>query len=146
MEHYITSQLKAMTQMMEIFRMVRILYSGEAEDYAESRMRVSAIRESFKAQVLTSEGGPKKINSLMLTQLDCLTEMVTDSYRQGLIVQSATLNGIMSEMASLSESLRSLIRCEVRLEKQLSPQKYSGSSSEDDFYSTMKAGNSGNKV
>lgn len=146
MEHYITSQLKAMTQMMEIFRMVRILYSRESEDCSQSRMRVSAVRESFKAQVLTSEGGPKKINSLMLTQLDYLTEMVTDSYRQGLIINSTNLNSVMSEMAALSESLRSLIRCEVRLEKQLSPQKYSGSSSEDDFYSNMKAGTSGGKV
>lgn len=132
--------------MMEIFRLVRILYSGETEDYAETRMRVSAIRESFKAQGLTPEGGPKKINSLMLTQLDCLTEMVTDSYRQGLIIQSTNLNGVMSEMAALSESLRSLIRCEVKLEKHLSHQKYSGSSSEDDFYSTMKAGTSSSKV
>lgn len=110
MEHYITSQLKAMTQMMEIFRMVRILYSGESEDCSQSRMRVSAVRESFKAQVLTSEGGPKKINSLMLTQLDSLTEMVTHSYRQGLIINSTNLNSVMSEMAALSESLRSLIQ------------------------------------
>lgn len=145
MEHYVTSQLKAMTQMMEMFRTVRILYSGDPEDCSQSRMRVSAVRESFKAQVLTTEGDPKKINSLMLTQLDYLTEMVTDSYRQGLIINSTNLNSVMSDMASLSESLRSLIRCEVRLEKQLSPQKYSGSSSEDDFYSSMKAGSSGGK-
>lgn len=126
--------------------MVRILYSGETEDCAENRMRVSAIRESFKAQVLCTEGEPKKINSLMLSQLDCLYDMITDSYSQGLITQSTNLNGIMSEITSLSEGLRSLIRCEVNLERQLSPQKYSGSSSEDDFYSTMEAGSSKTKV
>lgn len=126
--------------------MVRILYTGESEDCSQARMRVSAVRESFKAQVLTTDGNPRKINSLMLTQIDYLTEMVTDSYRQGFIINSTNLNCVMAEMASLSESLRGLIRCEVNLEKQLSPQKYSGSSSEDDFYSSMKAGSSGGKV
>lgn len=126
--------------------MVRVLYTGDNEDCSQARMRVSAVRESFKAQVLTAEGGPKKINSLMLTQVDYLNEMVTDSYRQGFIINSTNLNCVMTEMASLSESLRGLIRCEVNLEKQLSPPKYSGSSSEDDFYSCMKAGSSGGKV
>lgn len=126
--------------------MARILYSGDNEDCSQSRMRVSAVRESFKAQLLTTEGNPKKINTLMLTQLEYVKEMITDSYGQGLIINSTNLNGVMSEMTALAESLRSLIRCVIRLEKQLSPQKYSGSSSEDDFYSSMTAGSSGGKV
>lgn len=146
MEHYVTSQLKVMAQMMEIFRMARILYSGDNEDCCQSRMRVSAVRESFKAQLLTTEGNPKKINTLMLTQLEYVKEMITDSYGQGFIINSTNLNGVMSEMTALAESLRSLIRFDIRLEKQLSPQKYSGSSSEDDFYSSMTAGSSGGKV
>lgn len=147
MEQYITSQMKAMTQIMEIFRMARLLYSGETEDCSENRMKISAVRESFKAQVLNSEGGPKKINSVMLNQLDCLYDMIIPSYNQGLIISSTNFSGIVKEIAALSEVLRSLIRCEVNLERQLSPQKYSGSSSEsDEFYSSMKAGSSKNKV
>lgn len=53
--------------------------------------------------------------------------------------------GVVSEIAALTEGLRSLIKCE-HLERQLSPPKYSGSSSEgDDFYSAMKSDSSKKK-
>lgn len=147
MENYIMSQMKAMTQIMEIYRMARLIYSGESDDCAENRMRVSALRESFKAQVLSSEDGPKKIDSIMLTQLDCLYEMVISSYNQGLIVQTTNLKNLTTEITALSESLRGLIRCEVSLDHPLSPPKYSGSSSEsDDFYSSMSSKNGKEKV
>lgn len=68
MEQYILSQMKAMTQIMELFRTSRQLYSGEAEDCSENRMKISALRESFKAQVMNFKEVPKKINSIMLNQ------------------------------------------------------------------------------
>lgn len=136
-----------MSQIMELFRTSRLLYSGETDDCCETRMKISALRESFKAQELNSQEGPRKINAIMLNQLDCLHEMIISSYNQGLIVQSPHMAGIVGEMAALSEGLRSLIRCEVNLERQLSPPKYSGSSSEgDDFYSSMKSDSNKEKV
>lgn len=142
------SQMKAMTQIMELFRTPRLLYSGETDDCSDTRMKISALRESFKAQELNSQEGPRKINAITLNQLDCLHEMIISSYNQGLIVQSPHMAGIVGEMAALSEGLRSLIRCEVNLERQLlSPPKYSGSSSEgDDFDSSMKSDSNKEKV
>lgn len=141
------SQMKAMTQIMELFRTSRLLYSGETDDCSETRMKISALREPFKAQELNSQEGPRKNNAIMLNQLDCLHDMIISSYNQGLIVQSPHMAGIVGEMAALSEGLRSLIRRKVNLERQLSPSKYSGSSSEgDDFYSSMKSDSNKEKV
>lgn len=110
-------------------------------------MRISTLRESFKAQVMNSKDGPKKVNVIMLNQLDYLYEVSIESDTQGIIVQSPQMSGIISEIRSLKEVVRGLLRSELHLERQLSPPKYSGSSSEGNyFYAGMTSSSVQDKV